>query len=752
MRKQLLFTLTLLLCVLLSFGQNFTSNGINYTVTSATSPLTVSVAPTPYFSGDANIPATVTNNSEDYSVTNIGFFAFNGCTSLTSITIPNSVTSIESNAFYNCPSLTSVTIPNSVISIGDAAFTGCTDLTSITIPNSVTSIENGTFNGCTSLTSVTIPTSVTSIGSFAFYNCPSLTSITIPNSVTSIESYAFAYTGLTSITIPNSVTNIGDAAFNGCTSLTSITIPNSVTSIGSSAFYYCPSLTSVTIPNSVTSIGNNAFAYTGLTSITIPNSVTSIGDSAFAFTDLTSVTIPNSVTSIENQTFYNCTNLTSVAIPNSVTRIGSYAFYNCTSLTSVTIPTSVTSIGSNTFFGCTRLTSVNLPNSVTSIGSYTFFGCTGLTSVSVSWVTPLTSIHGSAFLGITTLASVKLYVPAGTEAAYDATTVWTDFNILSLPIATQSQSNVSCFGEANGTATVTALGGTAPYTYSWSPSGGNAETVSGLAAGDYTCTITDHASNNVTSSFTITQPDALPHNVTTIAACATYTWGNNNQTYTESGTYTGTTTNCVTEKLQLTITPTTSNTTTVSVVGGYKWAVNGSAYLSSGTYSSVNNCSTQILNLTITPIDVTTTVNNGVITANQTNATYQWFNCDTEKPIANQTSQSFAPTVSGNYAVQVFVNDYNSLSNCVSFTTLGLTTDTQISGIKLYPNPSTGIFNLELPKDLQLDVYNNLGQKILSQKSFTGTNTINISEKASGTYFLKATDGNTVNTIKLIKK
>jgi hypothetical protein len=279
-------------------------------------------------------------------------------------------------------------------------------------------------------------------------------------------------------------------------------------------------------------------------------------------------------------------------------------------------------------------------------------------------------------------------------------------------------------------------------TYTWA---NNNQTYT--ASGTYTGTTT----NCVTEKLHLTITPSSDH-VTTASVCDTYTWANNNQTYTESGTYTGTTTNCVTEKLQLTITPATTNTTTVSVVGGYKWAVNGSTYLSSGTFTSVNNCNTQILNLTITPIDVTTTVNNGVITANQTNATYQWYHCDTEEPIANQTTQSFTPTVSGNYTVQVFVNDYNNFSNCVIFTTLGINTDTKISGIKLFPNPSTGIFNLELPKNLQVEVYNNLGQKILSQKSFTGTNTINISGKASGTYFLKAIEGNTVNTIKLIKK
>ena len=234
-----------------------------------------------------------------YSVTSIDNDAFRGCTSLTSITIPDSVTSIDNDAFRGCTSLTSITIPNSVTSIGDGAFRCCSSLTSINIPDGVTSIGSSAFEGCSSLTSINIPDGVTSIGNGTFDHCSSLTSINIPDIVKSI----------------------GDGAFRCCSSLTSINIPDGVTSIGDDAFRFCSSLTSINIPDGVTSIGNDAFSYcNSLTSINIPDGVTSIGDDAFtACESLTSINIPDGVTSIGNDAFSYCYNLSDVFYSNSDT-------------------------------------------------------------------------------------------------------------------------------------------------------------------------------------------------------------------------------------------------------------------------------------------------------------------------------------------------------------------------------------------------------------------------------------------------
>ena len=143
------------------------------------------------------------------------------------------------NIFRGCSSLTSVVIPNSVTTIGSSAFQDCSSLTSVVIPNSVTTIRDWAFEGCSSLTSITIPNSVTSISRGVFFGCSRLSSVVIPNSVTTIEKKAFAYcTGLTSIYIPESITSIGEDAFSDCKNLKFLSIPSHLTAkqIGNGAF------------------------------------------------------------------------------------------------------------------------------------------------------------------------------------------------------------------------------------------------------------------------------------------------------------------------------------------------------------------------------------------------------------------------------------------------------------------------------------------------------------------------------------
>lgn len=84
----------------------------------------------------------------------LGDYVFNGCSGLTSLTLPSSVTEIGEHAFLNCRGLTNFTIPSGVTKIGAGAFFSCYGLISLTIPSSVTAIGSGAFNGCSGLTSI----------------------------------------------------------------------------------------------------------------------------------------------------------------------------------------------------------------------------------------------------------------------------------------------------------------------------------------------------------------------------------------------------------------------------------------------------------------------------------------------------------------------------------------------------------------------------------------------------------------------
>ena len=148
--KSILALLFLILSPISAFADRFQYGDLYFNTTSE------NTCEVTYLSGtwdsnydftEVSIPELAVYDGKFYTVTTIGSDAFSGCSSLTSIDIPNSVTTIGGYAFAGCENLTSIDIPNSVTTIESFAFAGCENLTSIDIPNSVTTIGDYAFSG-----------------------------------------------------------------------------------------------------------------------------------------------------------------------------------------------------------------------------------------------------------------------------------------------------------------------------------------------------------------------------------------------------------------------------------------------------------------------------------------------------------------------------------------------------------------------------------------------------------------------------
>lgn len=164
MKKILMLICTILCANVLLAQARFTIGNLTYQVCG---PNKVFVIHANKSITSIKIPAKVTNSGINYNVIAIGAKAFQLCTALNSVIIPNTIEDIESNAFHGCFSLQSIKIPNSVIKIEHEAFFGCRYLNSVIIGNGVTEIADRAFAAC-NLTNVVVGKNVTKIGRNAF--------------------------------------------------------------------------------------------------------------------------------------------------------------------------------------------------------------------------------------------------------------------------------------------------------------------------------------------------------------------------------------------------------------------------------------------------------------------------------------------------------------------------------------------------------------------------------------------------------
>ena len=213
-----------------------------------------------------------------------------------------------------------------------------------------------------------------------------------------------------------------------------MTIGDNVNSIGDFAFYDCKSIESIIIPEGVIEIGSDAF--TGTTWYdNIEDGVVYINKVLYAYKgtmpENTTIKVKEGTITISKSAFSGNKTLTAITLPSSITKIGEGAFKNCSNLNSYDIPANarLTTIGKEAFSGCKALTALVIPAKVTEIASRAFYNCTGLTSITCYAKVPPTvdtSRSASTFSKVDT--TIPLYVPIGSEAAYQSADGWKDFS------------------------------------------------------------------------------------------------------------------------------------------------------------------------------------------------------------------------------------------------------------------------------------------------------------------------------------
>lgn len=371
-----------------------------------------------------------------------------------------------------------------------------------------------------------------------------------------------------------------------------------------------------------------------------------------------------------------------------------------------------------------------------------FGNCTGSASIALTGGTAPFSYTWST--GSTASTVNALCAGIYTVVVTDGNCTATSTLLITSPAmltASVAVSNISCNGGNNGSGTIMASGGTSPFTYTWMPAGGTSATATNLSTGTYTILVKDASNCIISNSVAITQPSAI------------------------TATSSQTNITCVSS----------SGQAQFAVSGGtspytYSWAPNSSTTtlasgLSAGNYSftvtDANSCvqinTVGITNSTTAP-NVTVSSANTIICAGQSTtltangaSTYSWNTSGTTASII------ISPTVTTTYTVTGTNNSNGcSASAVITQSVINCTTGLINTGgvpvmAELYPNPTSGTFNISINENANLIIYDILGKTVLSKEIEQGNNAINLNNQPGGVYFIEIKTSNTKSTFKLIK-
>jgi len=368
---------------------------------------------------DVNVIGTVTvpEVAKGFQVITIGGYAFQDCSGLTQITLPETIKTITYCAFRNCSGLTSFTIPSSVTSFyGNHQWNGCTGLTSIHIPANVRFMGNHTFANCPNILEVTVdannPVFESPAGSHAIINkskksiVQGFKNTVIPEGITYIESAAFVGNEYNKIVLPKSFEGFYWDAFEN-NAVLSITVAEGNTLFDSRN--NCNALMETATDKLVKGCANTV----------IPTETKVIGEWAFAYSYFSN----------------DYPSLKTVVLPEGVTKIENWAFGYCNDLEEVTIPSTVTEIMYNAFTGSDNMkTLVSYIQEPFALGNYAFDEKQN--------------------------KNIILYVPKGTKSLYESTEGWKNFkNIIEMEDLEPDDSGEKDFAEGGDITEETDLSG-----------------------------------------------------------------------------------------------------------------------------------------------------------------------------------------------------------------------------------------------------------------------------------------------------
>ena len=463
--QRLLLIALSLAAALPAIAQTYLSNGIYYRKIEGSNQLEVTYKDTTYntYSGNIVIPAKIYNG---LTVAGIGERAFKDCDQLNNVELKGYIYFIDPYAFQNCTSLTSIELPDNA-DIGDYAFAGCTALNNIKLPytktitgsyvfqgcNSIKTLDclgyymheyyripKGMFKKCLGFKNLTFPTCLRIIGEEAFADCDSLVSINWWGSkIFEIEKKAFEdCSSLTSLKIPQQITTIGSQAFKG-SALRTVTFDVAVDeiSIGEGAFQGCEDLTTIYCNSFTPPVLNET---TGLTAeqlnrvkLIVPNCALEAYQNADGWKEFANIearaydfcvsnvyykiTGDNEVcitykdenyNSYNNITFYFISTVSYGGKNYIITSIGESAFKNCTQIEELSFSSSaIKRIENESFKGCSKISGiVKTPEALRSIGSQAFEGCSSIRILQLN--DGLISIDSCAFKNCSRLGTIML--------------------------------------------------------------------------------------------------------------------------------------------------------------------------------------------------------------------------------------------------------------------------------------------------------------------------------------------------------